>query len=241
MEGSYSFVFPTIVKDGVLDGKTLVVKDGETYAEIPNTAVVEVNNDPHPSNEVKTLIPASGINIIKDVDKEHIANAKAGDVLNYTFRIRNTEKVTLHEVVLTDSLPVKDLMIDWTSSSDAATGEGVLSPGETVSGSAKYSLTQDDINAGKVHNVATVTGKDPKDNTVTDDDDADTTLSAKAAISLSKTADPKQMTDPSVGDYITYNFVITNTGAVDLTAINFSDDHTLVDQISVRTSPLANQ
>ena len=229
VEGSYSFVFPTIVKDGVLDGKTLVVKAGETYAEIPNTAVVEVNNDPHPSNEVKPLIPASGINIIKDVDKEHIANAKAGDVLNYTFRIRNTEKVTLHEVVLTDSLPVKDLMIDWTSSSDAATGDGVLSPGETVSGSAKYSLTQDDINAGKVHNVATVTGKDPKDNTVTDDDDADTTLSAKAAISLSKTADPKQMTDPSVGDYITYNFVLTNTGAVDLTAINFSDDHTLVD------------
>lgn len=229
VEGSYSFVFPTIVKDGVLDGKTLVVKAGETYAEIPNTAVVEVNDDPHPSNEVKTLIPASGINIIKDVDKEHIANAKAGDVLNYTFRIRNTEKVTLHEVVLTDSLPVKDLMIDWTSSSDAATGEGVLSPGETVSGSAKYSLTQDDINAGKVHNVATVTGKDPKDNTVTDDDDADTTLSAKAAISLSKTADPKQMTDPSVGDYITYDFVITNTGAVDLKAINFSDDHDLVD------------
>ena len=231
VEGSYSFVFPTIVKDGVLDGKTLVVKAGETYAEIPNTAVIEVNNDSHPSNEVKTLIPASGINIIKDVDKEHIANAKAGDVLNYTFRIRNTEKVTLHEVVLTDSLPVKDLMIDWTSSSDAATGEGVLSPGETVSGSAKYSLTQDDINAGKVHNVATVTGKDPKDNTVTDDDDADTTLSAKAAISLSKTADPKQMTDPSVGDYITYTFAITNTGAVDLTAINFSDDHTLVDLV----------
>lgn len=229
VSGSYSFVFPTIVKDEILDGKKLVIKEGETYAEIRNTAIIKINDDPHPSNEVPTLIPTSGISLTKDVDKEHISNAKAGDEINYTFRIKNTGKVTLHDVELTDALPVKDLTIDWSTSSDTATGEGVLSPNETVSGSAKYSLTQDDISEGKVHNVATVTGKDPKDNPVMDDDDADTTLSAKAAISLSKTADPKQMTDPSVGDYITYDFVITNTGAVDLKAINFSDDHDLVD------------
>ena len=225
--GKYTYLFPTIVKDGVLDGHTLVVKDGETYAKIPNIATVTVNDDPHMSNEPSVLIPASAISLTKDVDKERIDSAQAGDELKYSFVIRNTGKVTLHNVELTDSLPVKDLTIDWSSSSDTATGEGVLSSGETVKGSARYIITQDDINAGKVHNVADVVGTDPKDNKVTDEDDADTTLGAKASISLSKTADPNSMTDPSVGDAITYDFVITNNGSVDLTEIVFEDDHEL--------------
>ena len=178
VEGKYTYTIPTIVKDGVLDGKTIVVKDGETYAEIPNYAYISINNEPHKSNEVTTLVKSSGISLIKDVDKKHISNAAAGDALKYSFVIENTGKATLHDVELTDSLPVKNLKIDWSGSSDTATGEKVLSPGETVNGSADYALTDADIKAEKVHNTATVTGKDPKGNTVKDDDDADTTLSA---------------------------------------------------------------
>ena len=225
---TYTFSIPTTVKDTAFDGLTLVVKEGQTYAEIPNTAVVTVNDDPHSSNTVTTLVPASGISVKKDVDKAKIENAKPGDLLNYTFQIKNTKNVTLTGVVMTDSLPVKDLTVNWPASSDSKTGEGVLSPGETVTGSAKYEVTQADILAGKVHNVVTVTGTDPQGNKVTDEDDADTVLTAKAAITLSKTANPNSMTNPSVGDLVEYSFEIANPGNVDLTDIVFNDDHELI-------------
>ena len=234
VEGRYVFTIPVTVRDEKLDGKTLVVKDGTTYAEIPNKSYITVKdqNDKDielESPKITVLEEGSAIKLTKDVDRSKIEKAQAGDTLKYSFRIKNTGRLTLHNVTLKDELPVKNLVIDWKASTDDSTGEGVLSPGEEVAASASYALTIEDITAGRVINTAAVTGLDPKDNKVSDKDDAKTTLDAEPSISLSKTADPNKMTDPSAGDSISYNFVITNVGSIPLRDIQFQDDHDLID------------
>ncbi len=234
VEGLYKFTIPATVKDENLDKKTLIIRDGETYAEIPNKAYIVVKDQFDADIERETdlvivLEKGSSIEVTKDADKSHIDGAGEGDEVRYAFAIQNTGKLTLHDVKLTDSLPIRDLKVDWKNSSDPATGEAVLSPGETVTATAAYDLTEADLAKGEVVNTVTVTGVDPKGGVVTDEDDAKTTLATEASISLSKTADPNRMTDPTVGDGICYNFVITNTGSVPLRNIIFQDDHELTD------------
>ena len=233
VEGTYVFTFPVTVRDENLDGRTLVVKEGKTYAEIPNKAYIKVRDQNDKDIELATpkisvLEEGTDISLTKDVDRSTIESAKAGDTLKYSFRIKNTGKLTLHKVALTDTLPVKNMTVEWDKSTDMATGEGVLAPGEEVTASASYALTSGDIINGKVINKASATGLDPKDNAVSAEDDAETAIVAEPSISISKTADPNKMTDPSSGDSISYDFVIANTGDVPLREIEFQDDHELV-------------
>lgn len=234
VEGRYVFTIPVTVRNENLDGKTLVVKDGITYAKIPNKAYITVKDQNSKDIELETpeitiFQEGSAINLKKDVDRSKIENAKPGDALNYSFRIKNTGRLTLHDVTLADTLPVNNLSIDWNTSTDDSTDVGVLAPDEAVTASASYNLTIEDITSGKVVNTASASGLDPKDNKVSDKDDAKTALDAEASISLSKKADPNKMTDPSAGDIISYDFVISNTGNIPLRDIAFQDDHELID------------
>ena len=234
VEGRYVFKIPVTVRNEKLDGKTLIVKDGTTYAKIPNKAYITVKDQSDRDIELETpeitiFQDGSAINLKKDVDRSKIENAKPGDELKYSFRIQNTGRLTLHDVALADTLPVNNLSIDWNTSTDNSTDAGVLAPDETVTASASYKVTTEDIVAGKVVNTATASGLDPKDNKISDKDDAKTTLDAEASISLSKKADPNKMTDPSAGDIISYDFVIANTGSTPLSDIVFRDDHELID------------
>lgn len=236
VEGRYVFTIPVTVRNEKLDGKTLVVKDGTTYAKIPNKAHITVKDQNDRNIELETpeitiFQEGSAINLKKDVDRSKIENAKPGDLLKYSFRIKNAGRLTLHDITLTDTLPVRNLTIDWKASTDSSTDEGVLAPGEAVTASASYELAINDIIAGEVVNTASASGLDPKDNKVSDKDDTKTTLDAEASISLSKKADPNKMTDPSAGDIISYEFVITNTGNTPLSNIAFQDDHELIDLI----------
>ena len=101
----------------------------------------------------------------------------AGDTITYTYVVSNTGNVTLDDVAVTESaadftgtgtLPVPayvsggaDLGGDVTVA-DLAVGAG------TITFSAVYELTQDDIDAGLVDNQAEATGDDPAGNPVTD-------------------------------------------------------------------------
>lgn len=234
VEGQYVFTIPVTARDEKLDGRTLVVKDGRTYAEIPNKAYITVKDQNDKDIEFETppviiLEEGSAISLKKDVDRSKVENAQVGDTLKYSFRIKNTGRLTLHDVTLVDALPVSDLTVDWKTSTEETTGEGVLVPGEEVTASASYKLTIDDIAAGKVINTASATGLDPKNNEVTDEDNTETALDSTPSISLSKTADPNKMTDPSVGDIISYKFVILNSGNIPLRDIHFQDDHELLE------------
>ncbi|WP_035337715.1 gliding motility-associated C-terminal domain-containing protein, partial [Dokdonia sp. PRO95] len=111
---------------------------------------------------------------------------------------------------------------------------------DTDTFSAVYTITQADVDAGGVTNQALATGQNPDGDTVTDtsDDDSNledditvTDLPQGASISLIKTAvfnDVDGDGFAQVGETITYNFTVTNTGNVTVTNIIIEDPLVIV-------------
>ena len=120
---------------------------------------------------------------------------------------------------------MSDVIIDWSTSSDDATGDGVLSPDETVNATATYAITQADIDAGDVVNVATSYGDFVNGGKHVESvpDDAITIITTKPHISVVKDVDIKQIDDAKVSDVLTYSFTVKNDGNVTLTDISIDD------------------
>ena len=151
------------------------------------------------------------------VDPPNLANT--GDVIHYRFTVTNTGNVTLTNVTLTDP-PI-----------DVSGGPiPSLLPGasDNTSFTAAYTLTQTDIDTGHFTNAATVSGKPPFGDNVTDTDSKTILFVAGPEIDLVKdgTLDMTVVTPPNQanpGDQINYTFTVTNTGNVSLTNITVTD------------------
>ncbi|MFM2475550.1 DUF7507 domain-containing protein, partial [Burkholderia cenocepacia] len=134
--------------------------------------------------------------------------------------------VTLTEIALRDELDgLGPIEIDWAGSTDPATGEGVLSPGESVTATATYVLTQADVDAGGVVNAAEVSGAivgcdDAACATVEDDDTVVTPLAPVAALEIVKSVDRERAV---MGDVLTYAFTVENVGTVSLVDVAIDD------------------
>ncbi|MFW0776066.1 DUF7507 domain-containing protein, partial [Paenarthrobacter nitroguajacolicus] len=124
---------------------------------------------------------------------------------------KNTGNVTLTNVSITDPLAgLSALAYTWPGAA------GVLLPGETVTATATYAITQADIDAGHVANTATTTGTPPTGPPVTPPPaTTDTPLTPAPAMEFSKSADSSAVQSPSkAGDVVTYAFTAKNTGNV---------------------------
>jgi uncharacterized repeat protein (TIGR01451 family) len=75
--------------------------------------------------------------------------AAVGDVITYTYLVTNSGNLTLDEPVT-----VSD---DKAAATCTPSGDGVLDPGETVTCTATYTITQADLDAGSVTNTASAT------------------------------------------------------------------------------------
>lgn len=198
--------------------------------EVVNTATV-TGRTPEGSevtdrDEAKTKVTVRpGILLEKSADPPIRTNAHAGDTVPFTFVITNTGNCSLTDITLEDALPgISDVVIDWSSSGDTSTGEGVLSSGESVSGGAFYTLTQTDIDRGSILNQAAVTGIDPSGNTVSSQDDAEVLLPENGEIRIEKVSEGEITEETQVGDPVHYVFTVTNTGNVTLSEVSILDE-----------------
>jgi uncharacterized repeat protein (TIGR01451 family) len=139
-----------------------------------------------------------------------------GDTVQYRFQVTNIGVLTLHDVVLVDPKPGLSAIVPvWPGT------PGILAPGETVTGTASYTLTQADIDAGTVVNTATTDGLTPQDAPVTDDDTLTIVVPAAPAIRVVKDSTTTAVTH--VGQVVPYTFAVTNTGNVTLSSISIDD------------------
>ena len=164
-------------------------------------------------DETVTTTSIPGIELVKSAESDHLENAHAGETITYTFTVTNTGNYTLNNIKVNDPLLGGEVTLN----------ETVLAPGASTSTSATYTLTQADIDAGKVDNVASVEGTDPTGTTSTDEDDQTVTIQSNPAIKLVKSANPGTLTGAKAGDQVTYTFTVTNTGTVTLDNIAVSD------------------
>ncbi|MGL2988576.1 SprB repeat-containing protein, partial [Flavobacterium sp. RSSA_27] len=192
--------------------------------------------------EYNYTISESGIDITKDgvyVDSNNDGITNVGDVVSYNFVIKNTGNVTLTNVTVTDNNAVV------TGGPIATLAVGAT---DSTTFSASHTITQDDINKGFVYNLALATAKDPNDKPVTDassdptpcttcpkdpecTDCTITELNQSPSIDITKDCvyvDSNNDGITNVGDVVSYNFVIKNTGNVTLTNVTVTDNNAVV-------------
>ncbi|MFC6098282.1 gliding motility-associated C-terminal domain-containing protein [Flavobacterium qiangtangense] len=171
--------------------------------------------------------------VFMDTNGDGIDNV--GDQIHYTFTVSNTGQTTINNIIVSDPLV-------------AVTGGPIsLSAGtsDATTFTAVYNVTQSDIDAGVVYNLATVNGQDPNGGPVTDTsvdpnplnpsdplfdpacpDCTVVPIVQEPNMTLTKEG-TWQDTDgngmASVGDTIIYAFTVTNTGNVTLSNISIAD------------------
>jgi uncharacterized repeat protein (TIGR01451 family)/gliding motility-associated-like protein len=171
---------------------------------------VDVNSDP-----ISTLTNAVTVTAVQDAEIQvtktvnPVSYDSLNEVLNYTLIVENTGNVTLDQVNLLDPLTAVNSAI------------GTMIPGDTYTTTATYTVTQADLDSGSVPNIATATGIDPNNVTVTDTDQEAAVGVQDPEISIQKTADVTQVSAPN--ELITYTFVVENTGNQTLTDVEFVD------------------
>ncbi|MAL14761.1 MAG: hypothetical protein CL554_15185, partial [Algoriphagus sp.] len=149
------------------------------------------------------------------VDQNNNGRADVGEKINYTFLVTNTGNAALTNVTVSDP---KVSVIG--SAISLAIG---ANSGNHFTGS--YTITQNDINTGKVDNTATVTGFFGAQSRTASDNET-TTLPQVPALTIVKTGtfnDTNNNGRADVNETISYTFLVTNTGNVPLTGVTVSD------------------
>lgn len=185
----------------------------------------------------------------------------AGDTVNFEITVSNTgevdyESVSLSNDTLTRGTDGTGATLTMTApSTNDNTLDTTLAVGETWTYTASYVLTQDDIDAGGVSNIATFTGT-PRNSitpeSVETSSTGNTTIGAGNGSATSKviTQDPSingtktaALTNDvgsdgfGVGDTVTYTVTATNTGNVTLTNVGvYSDTLTQADDTAPANS-----
>ena len=130
-----------------------------------------------------------------------------GEEITYSITVENTGNVTVKDITVTDELTNDE----WTIES--------LAPGAEQTFTTKaYTVTEADILAGQVRNVATAQGADddPEDGEKTVETDP-----ANPQLTVVKTTDFQGAA--AAGDKIDYTIVVTNTGNVTVKDITVKD------------------
>ncbi|MDO5494793.1 MAG: hypothetical protein Q4G64_03685, partial [bacterium] len=204
---------------------------GQKFATVDNEASVEGAT---PSGEqvtdrddesVPTQCPSCGrLDITKASDLEDTVwddgKASAGDQITYTLTVTNPGRVDVHNVLISDPLPgLSPLACVVTGSETVWLNDGTqsMAPGDSVTCTATYTVTTDDVAAGVVANTATAEGETVDGTPVIDDDSTvNPTASRTASIKVVKTAPEVRA---GVGDTLVYTFDVTNTGTVPLSVL----------------------
>ena len=143
-----------------------------------------------------------------------------GQTIKYTYTVTNNGNVEIAGPINVTDNKTGTIQL---SNSD-------LAPGHSVTGTANYTVTKADINAGSVTNEAFATGTykgtEVKSNTATT-----VAVVRLLYLTLVKLAYPTNYS--TVGQIITYNYIVINSGNMDIAGpINVTDNITGTIQIS---------
>lgn len=134
----------------------------------------------------------------------------AGQVINYTYTVKNTGTVAVPGIiVLTNNATCPTI-------NTIGNQDGNLDPGESVPCTAQYTVVQADFDAGSITNTATAIVNGINSNLAT----MTISKAPPAALNLTKTANPVNY--DQLGQIITYTYVIMNSGTITLGPAQFT-------------------
>ena len=204
----------TVTEDDVLAGSVkneVTVKGNGSDGKDPEGGddVEDPIDKPNPSlkvEKVTTSTPANG------------ETYALGETIKYQITVTNDGNLTISNVVVTDELTGDE----WTVEA--------IEPGKNVVFTAEYTVTEDDILAGSVENVATATGDNKSDEPteVVPGDTEDPTDEPNPHLTVVKTttSTPANGEDYVLGETITYSITVTNDGNLTISNVVVTDEFT---------------
>ncbi len=139
------------------------------------------------------------------------------DTISYSYAVSNTGNVALaFPVTVSDSKVSVSCPPDDGGAPN--NGDAVLDPGESITCTASYGVTQADINSGSVTNLATASA----DGVQSQQDSVTVNAVQNPLISVVKSSPTASVNGPGA---VSYSYLVTNTGNVTLTGISLSDDN----------------
>jgi len=147
------------------------------------------------------------------------AFATVNQTLTYTYEVENTGNTSLvSDVTISDNkINGGTPFVCWTSAPPA---DPDFTPGEKISCTATYNVTQDDLDAGSVTNEASAASTHAGSPITSPIDD----LTIPAIQTPSWTLDKSSTSVPiQANDIVSYSFSLENTGNVTVSAITLSD------------------
>ena len=177
----------------------------------------------------EVTLPLTSVSLTKSVSPSD-AVLHAGQEVTYTWIVDNVGDVEIHDITVTET----NAFTGTGTPPSSAGCQGSLPPhSEPLICSDTYTLTQEDVDAGFVHNVATVSAHaipvgqcaSYDEVTVSDSDEATLTIRHNAELSLTKTAVDMDIEPRIPGEsWIEYLFEVKNTGNMPLKDIHLSDN-----------------
>ena len=229
----------TLTLQGVEPGQTKEVEvthvvteddilNGGAKHEIKNTVTATLENKSYQADDTAVL---AAPNAHMTVSKKTTSTPKNGDsyalgeTITYEITVTNDGNLTLTDVVVSDVLTGDEWTIDE------------LKPGETSEAyTASYVVTEDDILAGTVKNVATAEGEgpdgnDPEEASGTTEDDTDEKNADLSVVKSIKSVNGSAVAGDSLvtlklNDKVIYQITVTNTGNVTMHDITVEDELT---------------
>jgi uncharacterized repeat protein (TIGR01451 family) len=165
-----------------------------------------------------TVAPDPDLTVVKSATPSGEESYLVGQEIEYNFAVENTGNVPLSDITIDET--------EFTGSGEAPVPtcpDEVLAPGDSLTCTATYTLTQADVDAGEVTNTATGTGTPPGDTPPPTSEPTTVTIPnvPEPGIEVLKTADTEEISE--VGQEVTYSFEVTNTGNVTLADVEIDD------------------
>jgi uncharacterized repeat protein (TIGR01451 family) len=193
------------------------ISNTATASGFPPGATSPVTSSP--STVTVTAPPAPALKVVKSatIGGQPVTVLRVGEVIDYAFVVTNTGNVTLTGITVADT--------NFTGSGTPpviSCPSNSAAPGDQITCTASYTVTQADVDAGHLTNTATASGTPPSGSAITS---TPSTVRVPAellpSLSIDKTADP--MSVSAAGQTVTFRFAITNTGNVTLTGVSVAD------------------
>jgi uncharacterized repeat protein (TIGR01451 family) len=175
---------------------------------VVNVTATDSQNQPVTGTATATvaLTYTTKLDVTKEASTE---TAAVGSTVTYSYTVSNSGTVTINNLAMND-----DKLGAITLSADT------LAPGATATATATHLVVEGDL-PGPLTNTVNVTGTDSQNNP--------TSGTATATVQLTYTADLQVTKTPSattaaIGETVTYQYAVTNTGNVTLSALTLADD-----------------
>ena len=216
----------TVTEADVLAGTVTNVATAKGTSPDPNAPEVPVTPG---TKDEPTDTPNAHITIVKHAEQNGSGEAgafKLGETIEYAITVTNTGNLTATDVKVSDA------------NADNF-GEKViesLEPGASETFTASHTVTEADVLAGKVNNVATAKGASPDPNApevpVTPGEDTKIVDPVNTTLTVAKqAAAPANGEAYQLGEEVAYTISVTNSGNVAYSNVKVSDAQTGLNEV----------